>query len=142
VTAPTLASPASEVRRLRAELETAHKELAQLRDVIIAADPMTDPEHWRSLFTDGHQADLENAYRQGRADMAAEYAADWRSMTETVVHPERGAGRRVRAGEAGCRRDAADHERAFVARAHNTSDRDRTDVQRATVRLYPAGRPA
>jgi hypothetical protein len=65
-------------------------------------------------------------------------AASWAAVTETVVHPERGAARRVRAAEAGQRRDAARHERAFVNRARNTPDRGRNDVQRATVRLYPS----
>lgn len=130
MTGSTLASPVQELARLRAEND-------QLRALVVASDPADTPDYWRSLFADGHQADIEAAYRQGQADLAAEYAADWASMTEAIVHPERGADRRVRAAEAGQRRDASDHERTFVARAHNTADRDRTDVQRATVRLYP-----
>jgi hypothetical protein len=98
---------------------------------------ITDPAYLVSLFTDGHAADIERAYRAGRADEAADMAAVWRSMAEAVVYPERGAERRVRAAEAGCRRDAAAHERAFVARAHPTQDRDRTDAQRAAVHVYP-----
>jgi hypothetical protein len=137
MTASTLASPAAEVRRLRAELDAALQALAQLRDLFAAPDPTTTPEYWLELFRDGHRADLENAYQAGRADVEAEYAAAWASVTEMVVHPERGADRRVRAAEAGCRRAAADHERAFIARAHNTADRDRTDAQRGTVRLHP-----
>lgn len=134
MTAPRLASPVQELARLRAEND-------RLRALIVASDPATEPGYWLALFRDGHRADIDAAYRQGRADLEAEYAADWRSIAEPVAHPKRyaqaSAQRRMRAAEAGQRRDAAEHERAFVARAHNTHDRNRTDVQRSTVHLYP-----
>ncbi len=135
--APILARPAAEIRRLRAQLDDSQQQLAQLRALIVAPDRTGDVEHWRSLFADSHRADLENAYRAGYDQAEADMAASWARNAERVVHPERAAERRLRAAEAGCRRDAADHERAFIARAHNTADRDRTDAQRATVHLYP-----
>jgi hypothetical protein len=47
--------------------------------------------------------------------------------------------RRVRAAEAGCNRDAGKHERAFIARSRATPPDRRSEVQRATLDLYPAG---
>ena len=70
---------------MRAELDAAHRELAQLRTIIIAADPATDPEHWRAIFRDAHLADLENAYRQGREDMAREYEHAWAAIARPVA---------------------------------------------------------
>ena len=145
MTAPTLASPATEVRRLREQLADAERELAQLRALFAAPDPMATPEHWRAIFRDAHEADLGNAYRQGRAEVEAEYAAAWSSLTGSVLAiadprgPEAHASvaRRLMAAESGQRRDAADQERAFVGRAQNTADQNRTDAQRGAVRLYP-----
>jgi hypothetical protein len=110
----------------------------QLQALVVAPDASADIEHWRELFRDGHRADVQAAYAAGYDAAQRDMASDWRSMTEAVVHPERGADRRLRAAESGCRRDAAEHERAFVGRAHNTTDRDRTEVQRATVQLWPS----
>jgi hypothetical protein len=114
----------------------------------------TDPAYLVSVFSDAHQADLEAARREERAKVEAGYddlwrtwAASWSSDAQIAVEPQgpearRCASQRLMAAEAACRRAAADHERAFVARAHNTADRDRTDAQRGTVHLYPAARAA
>jgi hypothetical protein len=68
MTAPTLASPAAEIRRLRAELAEITARYTQLQSIVAAPDPHDDPEYWRSLFADGHRAELEAAYRRGRED--------------------------------------------------------------------------
>jgi hypothetical protein len=85
VTAPTLTTPALEMRRLRAELAAMHRELTQLRAVAFAADPTATPEYWRALFADAHRADLEDAYQRGREDMAREYERDWAVIARPVA---------------------------------------------------------
>ncbi len=142
MTAPTLARPpAAEIQRLRAEVAAARREIATLRAIVAAPDPTSDLAYWRALFADGHRADCEAAWRDGYAQAGQDEAALWRQAVEPVAYPERGASRRMTTAISGERRDRAEHERAFVARAYNTPDRDRTDAQRATVRLYrPPGR--
>jgi hypothetical protein len=132
VTAATL-SAATEVRRLRAELA----EVTRQRDAMLRADdPLADAAR-RQVAEAAYCGGLADGIREGWAQSEADLAASWRAVTEPVAHPERGAARRIQAARAGERRDQAEHERAFVARAYNTAGRDRTDVQRATVRLYP-----
>jgi hypothetical protein len=109
----------------------------------------TDQAYLVAVFADGHRADLEAAFRAGaewadaaRDDLWRTWASAWSSDAQIALEPDgpearASAARRVLAAESGCRRAAADHERAFVARAHNTADRDRTDPQRGTVHLYP-----
>lgn len=88
------------------------------------------------------------AYERGRADEhEAAFAAGWAAceadlaavLRGAVRRPEEGWQQRVQAAEAGCRRDAAEHERAFVARAYATAPADRTPPQAATVQAYPPG---
>jgi hypothetical protein len=88
------------------------------------------------------------AAERGRAEgFAAGYAAaerdreaDWRAFARPIAHPDAYrrdlAARCLRLAEAGARRDAADHERAFVARAYATAPADRTDAQAAAVLVY------
>jgi hypothetical protein len=89
-----------------------------------------------------------DGYAEGQADAEASMAASWRAAAYPLAQPDayrrEVAVRCVRAAEAGCRRDASEHERSFTARAHNTPAGQRSDVQSATVRLYPkpSGRKA
>jgi hypothetical protein len=116
---------------------------------LIPADRATDPAYVRSVFHDVFEVDLEQARRDERARVEAERDDLWRSWAAAMtgdalvaVEPEgpearRRAGQRLMSAEAACRRDAVAWERAFVARAHSTDVRDRTDTQHSTVRLYP-----
>jgi len=81
----------------------------------------------------GKLAGFDDGYQQCLKDQAEQ----WRRITEPIVHPERGANRRLQAALSGERRDQADHERSFVARAYNTPSNRRTDPERGTVRMYP-----
>jgi hypothetical protein len=89
------------------------------------------------MWRDGFRAGWEAGAGHGRREAEEEMAAAWRSFAHPIAHPEAGASQRIRAAEAGERRDAAEHERAFAARARNTPDYLRTDVQKAAVHLYP-----
>ena len=110
MTAPTLASPAAEIRRLRAERDKARRQLAQLQAVIVAPDPTQDIEYWRSLFADAHRGELAEAYARGRADEARERDQLWRDAADPIARSgptfaelERrrwGPGGRVRFGDA------------------------------------------
>jgi hypothetical protein len=87
----------------------------------------------RRGYARGHEAGFAAGWAASEADLAA----SWHALTEPVAHPERVTGRRIQAALAGERRDAAEHERAFVARAYNTAPQDRTAVQRAAALVYP-----
>lgn len=92
---------------------------------------------WRQGFAAGHSAGWRNGYGQCDADSAQA----WHEVAYPVAHPQRYmrevAQRGLRAAEAGCRRDADEHERNFVARAYATPPHLRNEVQNATVQLYP-----
>jgi hypothetical protein len=88
---------------------------------------------WR----DGYRVGTEHGRAAGRAEAEAGMAASWREITEPVAHPERYEAQRLRAAIAGERRDAGEHERAFVARAYNTSPAGRAGPQAAAVYIYP-----
>jgi hypothetical protein len=106
----------------------------------------------RQLYLDRILAAGLRGYHRGHADgylagyeaAEADMAAAWHDVAYPVAHPEayrrEAAARGLRAAEAGERRDAAEHERAFVARAWNTPAHLRTDVQKATVLSYPPPR--
>jgi hypothetical protein len=137
MTAATIPA-AVEIRRLRAELaEVTRQRGAMLR----ADDPLTDAAR-RQVAEAAYEGGRVDGFREGYAQSEADTAAAWHAMTEPIAHPERGAARRIQAAVAGERRGAAEHERAFVARAYNTADRDRTDAQRGTVHIYPPPRGA
>jgi hypothetical protein len=93
--------------------------------------------HAGAMWRDGYRAGWEAGADHGRREAEQEQAAAWRSFARPIAHPEVGAAQRIQAAIAGERRDAADHERAFVARARNTPPHMRTDVQKAAVHLYP-----
>lgn len=137
MTAATIPA-AVEIRRLRAELEHARSQLAAL---LKADDPLTDAAR-RQVAEAAYAGGRADGFREGYAQSEADNAAAWHAVTEPIAHPERGAARRIQAAVAGERRGAGEHERAFVARAYNTADRDRTDAQRGTVHLYPPPRGA
>jgi len=84
MTAPTLASPAAEIRRLRAERDKARRQLAQLQAVIVAPDPTQDIEYWRSLFADAHRGELE-ALTAERDALAAELRNRDRAWIEAAT---------------------------------------------------------
>jgi hypothetical protein len=96
---------------------------------------------WRvyadAMWRDGYRAAWQAGAAHGRREAEDEMAAAWRSFAHPVAHPEAGAAQRIAAAIAGERRSAAGHERAFAARARNTPDYMRTDVQKAAVHLYP-----
>jgi hypothetical protein len=89
----------------------------------------------------GYACGRADGYAGGWAAAENDMAASWRAAVEPIAHPERGANRRLLAAIAGERRDQAEHERAFVARAYNTRADLRTDVQRAAVFCYPPPAP-
>ena len=88
-----------------------------------------------------HQRGRGTGYGEGWRASEASMAAAWHAMAHPVAYPvehaREAAARCLRAAEAGARQDAADHERAFVARAYNTRPDQRTDPQAAAVLLYP-----
>lgn len=95
---------------------------------------------WRAGFGRGR------AYgrREGYIHADAERAAEWQTTqalligaTESVLNPDGVAIRNVRAAIAAERRDAAERERVFVAKAYATREDQRTDPQQAAVRSYP-----
>lgn len=84
MTAATLA-PVAELRRLRTALADARRELAQLRTVIAAPDPMTTVGYWAGVFRIARQAAAEAAYRRGREDEGAEMAAAWHAVADPAA---------------------------------------------------------
>ena len=84
MTAPTLASPAAEIRRLRAERDNVRQQLAELRAVVVAPDPGQDIEHWRSLFAEAHRGELE-ALTAERDALAAELRDRDRAWIEAAT---------------------------------------------------------
>lgn len=98
---------------------------------------------WREGFAAGRRT----GWREGYAAAEARHDAEWditRGLLVGAVHsvldPEGDARQRLRSAEATERRGAAERERAFVAKAYATPDKDRTDAQRATVQSYPPPR--
>jgi hypothetical protein len=85
----------------------------------------------------GYVCGRTDGYAEGWVAAEDDMAASYRAAVEPIAHPERGAARRLQAAIAGERRDQAEHERSFVARAHSTRVGLRTDVQRAAVLCYP-----
>jgi hypothetical protein len=98
---------------------------------------------WRQGFRAGRESGWQEGYAAREADEKEQWAIAARLLlaaVRPVLNPAADAAdaaRRVRAAEAACRRDAAEHEREYVARAYSTHPRDRTDAQRATVCSYP-----
>ena len=90
-----------------------------------------------ATWHDGYQLGHDHGRTIGRVEAEADMAASWRELAGPIAHPERFTAQRIRAAVAGGRRDAAEHERAFVARAYNTPDYLRTGPQRGTVLIYP-----
>lgn len=147
----TMAAPAgsalAETRHLRSALADALPELEQLRarlaevtaqrDALLRADDPLSERALRQVAESAYRGGRADGWRDGYCQAEADMAALWRAVTEPIVHPERRAAQRLQAAVAGERRDQAEHERAFVARAYNTAARERTDTQRATVLLYP-----
>jgi hypothetical protein len=91
----------------------------------------------RAGFDRGYAAGRKAGYEQCDADREAGWQTIARPLADPDARRRETAARCLSAAEAGTRRDAADHERAFVARAYATPGRLRTDAQRGTVRLYP-----
>jgi hypothetical protein len=90
---------------------------------------------WSDGFRAGRQAGFGEGYDQALADEEEAWQQAVRPLRPDYERAS--AARRLRAAEAGSRRDAAGHERAFVVRAHATPARMRTDPQAATVQAYP-----
>lgn len=133
MTASALASPAAEVEQLRARLA----EVTAQRDALLRADDPLSEKILRHVAVAAYEGGRADGWQEGYRQAEAAEAAAWRALTEPIAHPERAASRRLNAALAGEHRDQAEHERSFVARAYNTPEPDRTQVQRATVRLYP-----
>jgi hypothetical protein len=116
-----------------------------VREWWLAESGRADLELARRLgaWREGYAAGRADGYAEGHADAEESMAASWRAgaypLAQPDAHRREVAARCLRAAEAGCRRDAAEHERTFVARAWNTRADQRTDVQAGTVRLYLIG---
>jgi hypothetical protein len=106
------------------------------RDLWLRRELAAERRGYARGWDDGHRA----GYEQAEADREDAWCHVMRRYAPGYERER--ADRALRAAEAGCRRDAAEHERTFVARAYNTPAWQRTDVQRATVQAYPppAGR--
>jgi hypothetical protein len=121
-------------------LVSAARELVAYSDALAAAEARA-----HAAWAEGYQAAASASYQRGLADgyaaCEADREAEWRAIARPVAHPEayrrEVAARALAAAESGCRRDAAQHEREFVARAYATDRRDRTEVQAACVFVYP-----
>jgi hypothetical protein len=135
MTAPALASRAAEVAMLRAALDEARRERDEARAALLP-EPLAI-QFRRAIGEAAYRGGVTDGWQQGWMAAEADMAASWRAAVEPIAHPEREADRRLQAAIAGERRDQAEHERAFVARAYNTDERDRTDAQRAAVLVYP-----
>jgi hypothetical protein len=96
----------------------------------------------QAAWRDGYAVGAEHGRATGRAEAEADMAASWREIAEPIAHPERFTAQRILAAIAGERRDAAEHERAFAARARNTPEHSRTIPQAAAVYIYPPQRKA
>jgi hypothetical protein len=92
---------------------------------------------WRDGFRAGRQVGQDEGYAQAEADMAAAWHEFARPVARPEAHRREVADRAVRLAEASSRRDSAEHERSFVARAFATPAHMRTDVQKATVQSCP-----
>jgi hypothetical protein len=103
----------------------------------VANDPVMETRALAAVVEREHQVGWNAGYQEAQADMAAA----WRAIANPVAHRDAHlrslAYQGVRAALKGEREDATEHERAFVARAHNTQSAQRNDVEQATVRLYP-----
>jgi hypothetical protein len=134
----------AEVLQLHAELAaaTADRDLArEQRDAILRIDDPLSVQARRQIGEAAYQGGWADGWREGYAQAEVDEAAEWHCIAHPIAQPEsyerESAARRLRAAEAGGRRDLAEHERVFVARAFNILDHQRTDVQRATVQVYP-----
>jgi len=98
---------------------------------------------WREGFRTGRAEGIA----EGRELEAAEWETAWRRSAGMILvrlnpdGPEarESAQQRVKAAEAGCRRDASEQWHGFIRRAHETPPHKRNEVQRAGVIL--CGRP-
>lgn len=135
---------AAEIHRLRAELAavTADRDLArEQRDAMLRIDDPLSVQVRRQIGEAAYAGGWADGWLEGYAQAGADQAAEWRRIAHPIAQPEayerESAARRVLAAEAGERRDQAEHERAFVATTFNTPHHQRTDVQLATVQMYP-----
>jgi hypothetical protein len=118
------------------------KEVAWL--LALSAERDAYEDRIRAAWLEGFAAGRGVGRREGYEHADDERAAEWDitgplllNAVGPTVNPDGYALRNVRAAEAACRRDAAERERVFVARAYATAGKDRTDSQRATVQSYP-----
>lgn len=101
----------------------------------------------RRGYARGREAGFGEGYRQAEADQAEQHKVTQRLIHAAIAptldsqgwarEQAADAARRVRAAEAAERRDAAERERVFVAKAYNTRADQRTPAQAATVQAYP-----
>lgn len=134
------------------QLASAVQERDEARAALIAyRGPFTDSS-LRQIAAAAYAGGLGDGYRDGYVRAEADQIAAWSVMRRrlhnaaaTVLDPDgwereqvREAARRVRAAEAAEKRDQAEHERAFVARAYATAAHLRTEVQQAAILLYPS----
>ena len=122
--------------------EPTRQEIAWL--LALSAERDAYEDRIRAARLEGFAAGRGVGRREGYEHADDERAAEWDitgplllNAVGPTVNPDGYALRNVRAAEAACRRDAADRERVFVAKAYATADKDRTDAQRATVLSYP-----
>jgi hypothetical protein len=90
----------------------------------------------QAAYSRGHRAGYDDGYAQAVADMdewLAESARILHGAVSSVVNPEKHVRRVLAAAESAERRDAAERERAFTARACATPAHLRSDAQQAAV---------
>lgn len=119
---------------------------SQVKQVLSLSD---ERDHWETLvdqaFRRGFQCGHDAGFARGYAQRDTDEAVWWRELARPIAHPDayrqECARRNLTAAEAGCRRDAAEQERIFIARAYATQNSMRTDAQAAAVLCYPPNPP-
>ena len=101
----------------------------------------SDRDLWEKLADQAFRAGFFSAWQagfdKGYARRVTDEARAWHEIIHPMAHPDAFADARVRNAEAAARRDAAEHERSFVARAYATPRPYRTAIQQTTTVSYP-----
>jgi hypothetical protein len=95
----------------------------------------------RAGFRRGYARGLDDGYRKSEDERDTAWRFLARPYADPVAYRRELAQQNLRTAEAGSKRDADEHERAFVGRAHATQQDKRTEAQRGTGQMYPGRAP-